>query len=77
MHLRTQKSQKQVSGLPQTLRNIGPHFPASKGNYANGKAKFGPCVMCRQKGIRKETSVICEECKVSLCAVPCFKSFHV
>lgn len=69
-------SRSQSLEVNNSLRFFGDHFPVGKGIYENGKQKFARCVVCCQNDKRKETSIICENCNVSLCPVPCFKDFH-
>ena len=60
-------------GVLEDLRfaNVGTQLPAriQKG--------YRRCRYCSTKAKEKKTNVMCTECSVPLCAVPCFKLFHV
>lgn len=39
----------------------------------NGRAD---CTVCKKKKVRRRVRYFCKNCKVSLCATPCFEIFH-
>ena len=50
--------------------NVGTHLPAGIGKG------YKRCRYCSTKAKEKRTNVMCAECSVPSCAVPCFKLFH-
>lgn len=58
-------------GVPAEIRRSSvPHYPQDQG-------KFTRCRFCSTKNAQKRSRIICDVCKVALCATPCFKSFHI
>lgn len=58
-------------GVPAEIRRSSiPHYPQDQG-------KFTRCRFCSTKNTQKRSRIICDVCKVALCATPCFKSFHI
>ncbi len=51
---------------------------AAKKHYPSKLYEKFPCSWCynRRCGQRKMTKYHCEQCRVDLCAAPCFKEFH-
>lgn len=54
-------------GVPAEIRRSSvPHYPECQG-------KFTRCRFCSTKNTQKRSRIICDVCKVALCATPCFK----
>lgn len=63
------------SNIPKPSRLIERHFP----DLIPPTTKQKPtkrCVLCYEKGLRKESRYWCTDCKTDLCPAPCFKLYH-
>lgn len=67
-----------LPGTDDGFRLIGRHFPRKIPLTKEGCSKTRRCRVCYKHGIRKETSLYCEQCPSlpPLCASPCFEVYH-
>lgn len=59
--------------LPSRL--VERHFPEQM-KTDTGKTKSRKCRVCYKKGVRKESTYWCPDCKAALCINNCFKIYH-
>ena len=66
------------SSLPPPARLCERHFPDRNPVSSGGSPTQLECVVCSYKkgNGRKRTIYSCNECKVPLCIVPCFRLYH-
>ena len=59
-------------------RLAGQHYMGVLRPTSSKAAPTTKCVVCRNRGVRKETRYICRTCpsRPALCVVPCFEDFH-
>lgn len=63
------------SQTPKPSRLLERHFPA----FIPPTTKEKPtkrCILCYEKGTRKESRYWCAECRTGLCPAPCFQIYH-
>ncbi|XP_060862212.1 piggyBac transposable element-derived protein 4-like [Metopolophium dirhodum] len=60
----------------ELLQGKKKHFLSEVQSTAQGKFARRRCVICSINKKRKDTKYFCKECKVGLCAVPCFELYH-
>ena len=74
------KTEIRSSGRPSKLapptRINAPHYPAFIPPTASKQEPRRRCVVCYKQDQRRETRYTCEQCKVALCAAPCFQHYH-
>ncbi|XP_070193659.1 uncharacterized protein [Littorina saxatilis] len=66
-------------GMPEELvRLSGRHFPHPVPQTQKMHRASRKCKLCYSKGVRRETSYMCELCpsKPALCVFPCFEIYH-
>ncbi|XP_015436732.1 PREDICTED: piggyBac transposable element-derived protein 4-like [Dufourea novaeangliae] len=63
------------SSTPKPSRLVKRHFPEQMKSDI-GKTKSRKCRVCYKKGVRKESTYWCPDCKVALCINNCFKISH-
>ena len=75
-HESIKKKRSRTRVLPSPLRLIERHFvdaiPATEKNMKPSRR----CVVCSENKIRSDTRYMCQDCKVGLCVVPCFKIYQ-
>lgn len=64
------------SKRPKPSRLLERHFPDFLPPTENKEKPTRRCVICYEKGIRKESRYWCEDCKTGLCPAPCFRAYH-
>lgn len=52
------------------------HFPAIIPPTTNKEKPTKRCVLCSQRGVRKESRYWCLDCRTGLCPAPCFGNYH-
>ena len=53
-----------------------PHYPEIIPATATHAKPQRKCVVCRHRGIRKESRYQCGKCDKGLCPAPCFEMYH-
>lgn len=80
MILKYHKTEIRPSGRPSKIapptRINAPHYPTFIPPTTGKQEPRRRCVVCYKSGQRRETRYNCEECKVALCAAPCFQRYH-
>ena len=64
-----------INNLHKPLRLVERHFPSVK-PHTKGRSKRSRCIRCNQMGVRKDVTLECRKCEVSLCITPCFEMYH-
>ena len=71
-HSQSRSSVEQSSLLRLQARHFPTHIPSTH----KEKQPTRRCIVCKEKGVRKESIYWCMECGVSLCVAPCFMLYH-
>ncbi|KAK5648157.1 hypothetical protein RI129_003049 [Pyrocoelia pectoralis] len=61
---------------PKETVNFPTHLLTQCPKDGKGKILRKRCASCSQRGVRKDTSLMCRICKVGLCLEPCFELYH-
>jgi len=63
---------------PPPSRLVGRHFPSCNLQLTPaGRPTKPDCIVCSDRDVKRhQTPTLCRECKVPLCAVPCFERYH-
>ena len=67
-------------GRPSTADNpfqlVEQHFPSYIPPTEKKLNATKRCVVCRKRGVRKESRYECGMCNAALCAAPCFEIYY-